>query len=98
MILVVNLYILLVNCTMYCCVQLILADTAHLILSSDWSVSLKLCSDWLGELLTDEFQKWRHTNKHTNKQTHIFHKPLLNCSFAVKKSIGNIVEAFYSRQ
>ena len=32
------------------------SDTADLILSSDWSVSLKLCSDWLGELLTDDFQ------------------------------------------
>ena len=64
--------------------QLISADTADLKLSSDWSVSLKQCSDWLGELLTDEFQKWRHTDKQTNKQTDIFHKPLLNCSFAVK--------------
>ena len=44
--------------------------TADLILSSDWLVSLKLCSDWLGEPFTDEFQKWRHTNKQTNKHTH----------------------------
>ena len=34
------------------------ADTADIILV----VSLKLCSDWLGEPLTDEFQKWRHTD------------------------------------
>ena len=34
---------------------------------SDWSVSLKLCSDWLGELLTNEFQKWRQTDRHTNR-------------------------------
>ena len=39
-------------------------------LSSDWSVSLKLCSDWLGELLTNEFQKWRQTDKHTDRQTY----------------------------
>ena len=32
------------------------ADTANKILFSDWSVNLKLCSDWLGELSTDEFQ------------------------------------------
>ena len=44
------------------------ADTADIILSSDWLVSLTLCSDWLGEHLTDEFQKWRHTHKQTNKQ------------------------------
>ena len=44
------------------------ADTANKILSSDWS-GLKMCSDWLGELLTDEFQKWRHTNRQTDKQT-----------------------------
>ena len=50
--------------------QLISADTADLILFSDWSVSFKLCSDWLGELLIDEFQKWRQTDKQTNRQTY----------------------------
>ena len=45
------------------------ADTADKILSSDWLVSLKLCSDWLGEPLTDEFQKWRHTDTQTDTQT-----------------------------
>ena len=41
--------------------------TAEPILSSDWSDSLKLWSDSLGELETDEFQKW---HKQTQKQTH----------------------------
>ena len=45
------------------------AETADKILSSDWLVSLKLCSDWPGEPLTDEFQEWRQTNTQTNKQT-----------------------------
>ena len=49
--------------------QLISAGTAVLILSSDWLVSLKLCSDWLSEPLTDEFQKWRQTDRHTHTQT-----------------------------
>ena len=39
------------------------ADTADKILSSDWLVSLKLCSDCLGEPFTDEFQKWRQTQQ-----------------------------------
>ena len=47
------------------------ADTADKILSSDWLVSLKLCSDWLGEPLTDEFQEWRQTNKQTHKQINL---------------------------
>ena len=59
------------------------ADTADKILSSDWLVNLKLCSDWLGEPLTDELLKWRQTDKftvvfyssiklctHTHTQTH----------------------------
>ena len=55
--------------------QLISADTADLILFSDWSVSLKLCSDWLGELYADEFHKWHRqtdtqTHRHTHKQTY----------------------------
>ena len=36
--------------------QLISADTADLILFSDWLTSLKLCSDWLVNLLQEEFQ------------------------------------------
>ena len=40
------------------------ADTADIILV----VSLKLHSDWLGEPLTDEFQKWRQTDTHTHRQ------------------------------
>ena len=31
------------------------ADTANKILPYDWLVSLKLCSDWLGEPLKDNF-------------------------------------------
>ena len=39
-------------------------DAADKILSSDWSVRLKLCSDWLVKLLKEEFQEWhRQTNK-----------------------------------
>ena len=34
------------------------ADKADLILSSDWSVSRKLCSEWLVILLKDEFNFW----------------------------------------
>ena len=46
------------------------ADTADKILSSDWLVSLKLCPDWLVNLLKEEFQGCdRQTNKQTNKQT-----------------------------
>ena len=45
------------------------ADTADKILSSDWLVSLKLCSDWLDEPFTDEFQKWRQTHTQTHTQT-----------------------------
>ena len=37
--------------------------TADKILSSVWLVSLKLCSDWLVNLLKEEFQKWRQTHK-----------------------------------
>ena len=68
--------------------QLISANIDDLILSSDWSLSPKLCSDWLGEHLTDKFQKWRQTNR----QIDIFHKPLLNCSFAVKKLNKNVIK------
>ena len=41
------------NLTLSCVLieQLISADTADQILSSDWLVSLKLCSDWLSEPL-----------------------------------------------
>ena len=35
-------------------------------LSSDWSFFLKLCSDWLVNLLKEEFQKWGQTNGQTN--------------------------------
>ena len=43
------------------------ADTADLVVSSDWLVSFKQCSDWLGKTSTDEFQKWRQTNRQTDK-------------------------------
>ena len=43
------------------------ADTDDKIMSSDWLDSVKLCSDWLVNLLKEEFQKWRQTNKHTEK-------------------------------
>ena len=45
------------------------------ILSFDWSVSLKLCSDWLVNLLKEEFQEW---HRQTDKQTKC-HDRLLNC-------------------
>ena len=55
--------------------------TADLILSSDWLVSLSLCSNWLVNLLKEEFQEWdRQTNKQTNKQTKWLDR-LLNCFF-----------------
>ena len=44
------------------------ADTADKILSSDWLVSLKLCSDWLMKLLNEEFQDW---HKHTRTQINL---------------------------
>ena len=37
------------------------ADTADKILSSNWLVSLKLCSDWPDEPLKEEFQLCTHT-------------------------------------
>ena len=40
--------------------QLILANSWS---NTDWLFSLKLCSDWLSEPLTDEFQKWRQTQR-----------------------------------
>ena len=43
------------------------ADTADRILSSDWLVSLKLCSDCLDELFKRRISRVE-TNKHTNKQ------------------------------
>ena len=43
------------------------ADTVDKILSFDWLVSVKLYSDGLGNLLKEEFQKWRHTDRHTDK-------------------------------
>ena len=46
--------------------QLISAAIADLMLSSDWSVCLKLCTDWLVNLFKEEFHKW-HT--HTDRQT-----------------------------
>ena len=54
------------------------ADSADKILSSDWIVSLNLCSNWLVNLLKEEFQKWRQTDKQTNKQTS-WSDSLLNC-------------------
>ena len=45
------------------------ADTADKILSSDWLVSLKLCSDWLANLLKEEFHKWTQTNRQKDKVT-----------------------------
>ena len=45
--------------------------TADKILSSDWWVSLKLCSDWLVNLLKEEFQKWRHTDRQTDTQVNL---------------------------
>ena len=44
------------------------ADTADLILSNDWLVRVKLCSDWLLNLLKEEFQKWRQTDTQTDTQ------------------------------
>jgi len=44
------------------------ADTADKILSSDWIVSLNLCSDLLVNLLKEEFQKWRQTDRQTDRQ------------------------------
>ena len=52
------------------------------ILSSDWLATLKLCSDWLGEPLTDEFQKW---HSHTDRVIWYIVVELL--TFAVKKGI-----------
>ena len=43
------------------------ADTADKILSSDWSVSLKLCSDWLGEPFIRRISKWHaQTDRQVN--------------------------------
>ena len=59
------------------------ADTADLILSNDWLVRVKLCSDWLLNLLKEEFQG---CDKQTNKQIN-----LIDCwtaSFAVKNSVS----------
>ena len=56
------------------------------ILSSDWSVSLKLCSDWLGELLTDEFQLLWHTQTQTDRQTDIV--DCWTATFAVKNRLA----------
>ena len=42
------------------------ADTADKILSSDWLVSFKLCSDWLDEPFKGRISK-EETNKQTNK-------------------------------
>ena len=46
------------------------ADTADKILSSDWLVSFKLCSDWLDEPFKRRISKVetdRQTDTHTNK-------------------------------
>ena len=50
--------------------QLMSADKADKILSSDWSVSLKLCSDWFGEPFIRKISKVAQTDKQIN---------LLNC-------------------
>ena len=42
------------------------ADTAVKILSSDWSVSLKMCSDWLGEPFIRRISKVAKTDKQAN--------------------------------
>ena len=62
--------------------QLMSADTADKILSSDWIVSLNLCSDLLVKLLKEEFQKWRHTDRHTDK---LIWQLVELLTFAVKK-------------
>ena len=46
------------------------ADTADKILSSDWLVSLKLCSDWLDEPFKRRISKVE-TDKNTLKMRHI---------------------------
>ena len=46
--------------------QLMSADTADKILSFDWLVSLKLCSDWLDEPFKRRISKVE-TDRHTNK-------------------------------
>ena len=43
--------------------QLISSDTADQ--SSDWSVSIELCSNWLVNLLKEEFQLLWQTHRHT---------------------------------
>ena len=45
------------------------ADTADKILSSDWLVSLKLCSDWLDEPFKRRISRVAQTDKQTNRQT-----------------------------
>ena len=66
--------------------QLTSADTADKILSSDWIVSLNLCSDWLVNLIKKEFQKWRQANKHTDK---LILELVELLTFAVKKHQKN---------
>ena len=59
------------------------ADTADLILSNDWLVRVKLCSDWLLNLLKEEFQG---CDRQTDKQI-----DLIDCwtaSFTVKNILG----------
>ena len=63
--------------------QLMSADSADKILSSDWIVSLNLCSNWLVNLLKEEFQKWRQTDKQTS-----WSDSLLNCLLSQLKING----------
>ena len=42
------------------------ADTADKILFSDWSVSLKLSSDWLGEPFIRRISKVAQTDRQAN--------------------------------
>ena len=53
------------------------ADIADKILSSDWSVSLNVCSDWLDEPFKRRISTlYTHTHTHTHPE-----QPLLNCLF-----------------
>ena len=57
------------------------ADTADKILSSDWLVSLKLCSDWLDEPFKRRISKVAQTDKQTN-----WSDKLLNCLLSQLKT------------